>query len=693
MADTKLSALTSLTTPAFADYLYISDESEGTAADRSKKVTVGNFLANTALSGLTPAAGVVSASDGPFGAFQKIAGVTNNLLNFRDTAALNADATISINAGATPILRVIGSTTFVELSTSRIQRNVTNSSLALLGGLAKGSGAFVEVHGDTSSTVGLVQLVTKGVGSGEGNFQIYNNAVGSASGDLRVSMANDGSWANTPTWNSGGTTFTAWKVNLTDTASAAASLLLALQVSSTSLFTVAKTGATRIIGTSAATSLLHCSTDTTATGVIIAEQASADPDPFKLNFRKTRGTVASPSAITVGDCLGAILFRGYSGAGGYVTSAQIRADSTGTIATTRVASSLVFSTATDAAPSVLTDRLTIDNLGDAYFQTAGIFEIRKSTTAQLARIYETADAGVAAPTNYSRLSLTTQAGNHLIRTEAGGTGTLRTLQVGTGPSVGTNIAGVSTIWHAGQGTGTGAGGSHLFQVVAAGSSGVSNNALATAVTFGMNSADFSYGGLSIKLGADDALSIRTDSTTKVARIVGAHYTNSQAPVGLIISSSQAASNQISYGGGSGSTNAATLIRWFTAANTTTLTGTERFGIDSAGIVSFGGQTSSFPSLKRSSAELQVRLADDSAFGSFQCGQLSIVDFNVVLGTTTGTKIATATTQKLSFWNQTPVTQPTGISDVTGGAVVDAESRTAINSLIAKLESIGLLAVA
>ena len=32
--------------------------------------------------------------------------------------------------------------------------------------------------------------------------------------------------------------------------------------------------------------------------------------------------------------------------------------------------------------------------------------------------------------------------------------------------------------------------------------------------------------------------------------------------------------------------------------------------------------------------------------------------NVALNTTTGTKIGTATTQKLAFWNATPIVQPT-----------------------------------
>lgn len=45
------------------------------------------------------------------------------------------------------------------------------------------------------------------------------------------------------TWNAGGTTFTAIKMNVTDTASAAASLLMDLQVGGTSKFKVTKGGA------------------------------------------------------------------------------------------------------------------------------------------------------------------------------------------------------------------------------------------------------------------------------------------------------------------------------------------------------------------------------------------------------------------------------------------------------------------
>lgn len=64
--------------------------------------------------------------------------------------------------------------------------------------------------------------------------------------------------------------------------------------------------------------------------------------------------------------------------------------------------------------------------------------------------------------------------------------------------------------------------------------------------------------------------------------------------------------------------------------------------------------------------------------------------NVTFGTGTGTKLGTNTTQKIGFWNTTPVVQPTGIVDADGTL---ADITTKFNSLLAKLESVGLLAAA
>lgn len=80
--------------------------------------------------------------------------------------------------------------------------------------------------------------------------------------------------------------------------------------------------------------------------------------------------------------------------------------------------------------------------------------------------------------------------------------------------------------------------------------------------------------------------------------------------------------------------------------------------------------------------------------------------NIVLSGTTGTKIGTATTQKLAFYNSAPVVQPAGASVTTAGftaglgaaVLVDSTftgntGSTAyhISDIVANLKSLGLLA--
>jgi hypothetical protein len=60
-------------------------------------------------------------------------------------------------------------------------------------------------------------------------------------------MATQNIYALTDTWNAGGTTFTAIKMNVTDTASAAGSLLMDLQVASVSKFSVSKSAAAQFL--------------------------------------------------------------------------------------------------------------------------------------------------------------------------------------------------------------------------------------------------------------------------------------------------------------------------------------------------------------------------------------------------------------------------------------------------------------
>lgn len=61
------------------------------------------------------------------------------------------------------------------------------------------------------------------------------------------------------------------------------------------------------------------------------------------------------------------------------------------------------------------------------------------------------------------------------------------------------------------------------------------------------------------------------------------------------------------------------------------------------------------------------------------------------GTLRGLRIGGASTSLLGFYGATPVDQPATITDPTGGGTIDAEARTAINTIIDRLQELGLIA--
>lgn len=64
--------------------------------------------------------------------------------------------------------------------------------------------------------------------------------------------------------------------------------------------------------------------------------------------------------------------------------------------------------------------------------------------------------------------------------------------------------------------------------------------------------------------------------------------------------------------------------------TNVFSGFNTLTIDAAGLLRFGGATASYPSLKRSSTELQVRLADDSGGAPLRTGTLSVDNGNLLV---------------------------------------------------------------
>jgi hypothetical protein len=76
----------------------------------------------------------------------------------------------------------------------------------------------------------------------------------------------------------------------------------------------------------------------------------------------------------------------------------------------------------------------------------------------------------------------------------------------------------------------------------------------------------------------------SDATIKYGAIVGSHYTNAEEPIAgmLMTSSSSVTGGSVSIGGGISAANAVNNILFYTAANNTTLTGSEAGRFDSSG---------------------------------------------------------------------------------------------------------------
>jgi hypothetical protein len=123
----------------------------------------------------------------------------------------------------------------------------------------------------------------------------------------------------------------------------------------------------------------------------------------------------------------------------------------------------------------------------------------------------------------------------------------------------------------------------------------------------VNTATAATGSPKLDLVGDDRQCIvmsdnTTDATQKNASIGGRHHTNAEEPVSVIKSISDGGNNSVLVGGGESFFNAATLVRLYAAANTTTLTGTEqvRISSDSAnfiGDVLIGDSVSATPTTK------------------------------------------------------------------------------------------------
>lgn len=124
------------------------------------------------------------------------------------------------------------------------------------------------------------------------------------------------------------------------------------------------------IDTTSPLTALHVSTSSTATlRGILSAQYNSGTQGAQANFYKARGTETSPLTLVTADFILEHNGWGHDGSN-YLLAAQTRYESTGTIASTRMPGRIVWATATDAAPSVLTDRMWLSPLGNLLVGTS-----------------------------------------------------------------------------------------------------------------------------------------------------------------------------------------------------------------------------------------------------------------------------------------------------------------------------------
>lgn len=90
------------------------------------------------------------------------------------------------------------------------------------------------------------------------------------------------------------------------------------------------------------------------------------------------------------------------------------------------------------------------------------------------------------------------------------------------------------------------------------------------------------------IGADTGGTTLTDATFKIGRMATPHYTLAEEDVGIFLTNNNPVANFLQIGGGSVLFNAVTQIDFFTAADITTVRGTERMSIESDGLISMFG---------------------------------------------------------------------------------------------------------
>lgn len=245
-----------------------------------------------------------------------------------------------------------------------------------------------------------VQFNDAGVFGGDAGFT-FNKTTGKLTVGKQLAISTGAITADAPlldlasTWNNAGVTFTGVKLNVTDTASAAASNLFDLQVGSVSKFAVAKSGNLTI--PSVAT--LNSSQAQFPLGSVVA--GNSPGISFLTATNTGLGTNTSNLAVWVNGIIG----QNYN-----ATNLE-----------SRLASDWTFSWSSATNNNATADLALRRDAANTLAQ-------RNGTNAQMFRVYSTSDATA---TNYERGKFGWVGSSFQIGTEKGGTGTARGIEIQT----------------------------------------------------------------------------------------------------------------------------------------------------------------------------------------------------------------------------------------------------------------------
>jgi hypothetical protein len=293
---------------------------------------------------------------------------------------------------------------------------------------------------------------------------------------------------------------------------------------------------------------------------------SADASAAVFAFLKSRNaTIGSHTVVNSGDTLGQINFQGSDGTD-YLNAALIRAEVDGTPGTNDMPGRLVFSTTADGSASPA-ERLRLDSSGRLGLGTSNPNEL-----------LHVASGGNTKARISSSFSGSTDTGLIIDTTGDSSIGAISFHKAGSS-------RGDISYFH----NATGASEQLRFNVAGGSADLVIDGSGRVGIGTTSPSSELHVQG-ALSGGQLLVANSGTNSVEKYGTFGTVHYTNAEEPALGLAVQSNSTENNVVIGGALGEFNAATSVRFYTAANNTTTTGSERARIDSSGRLLVGTST-------------------------------------------------------------------------------------------------------